>query len=1180
MTTSNKVEQFYNSLVKDPELDIKPGQTREQAARMEANYRARQYDNNAKALAMATTPDESPINSLFNHLEQMKKAVDDVVLIKAVEEYSKKKFKDRYVFIFGGGDETAEKGWGFSSRVGKLSDKQQQNLSTNLFEYTDTTKDGMSNIDEAAATDITEHLTSLPEELREKVFQTFIKSNPVDISASSSRRDSLLKNKYLARKNAKRLTPAGFAHLLSFNKHGDFKLSNSKGLKDLSNLTNVESIVPKNYNDLKPTQEEIDNYYSDELFENRDTAKKWFDAQRPQTRRDFGNVSSTANEYHGGMGGTNSLKAADIDDHIANYNKVLDSEGELDYYDNTELTNKHDSTFFDSSESNKKTQADKKDPKDSSDESVGPSATIHGVTLDSGYLEDQGDGTYKIDPMALEADDFKRIWSGVGESEGQSTPRTLHPEHRKYLEGLSFKAGDTVGKEPSNASQGSLENEIKTDRFTTTTSPKTSSKKGSESSSKQTKTKTTKKAKTDSSTKKESKTKATSSDDNLIDKAKESGVFDYLYSKTHGTDEGENPFGSKEDFEEELRTMGADKLRKKLRDEFVKMGKDNKKQAAEKKEEKKEETQVEIEEDTAKADQLKETIKQAANSSMAVDKNLLNWAENKGDFKGNNNDTKKAATLLLKKHLADYVLLKNQGLLNEKTDLAYMKTTAALKKLGADTKEIKSDIDKLGDNWGNTDYINQAEQKFSGKEGTFFSDRGPLKNIEKLANELKQTTNNLDDMGDSTQEFPGDAIPVNNRGYITPSSPAPEGVTGLKTKGGALVYDKTQVQAKDSATLAGQKAQAIDAKITGAVGKLFGGSSDPTQRAQKIDAKITDAVGKIKPTLTSAAGTAAKVGTQVGQAAAGKATKVGQAVATKAGQAAVKGAKAVKTQVSESVGADVARATVEAGKAGAKRVSNVRQGKTGSGADPMAGGATPPKTEPERKLTPEDVPSFAGEVGKVNPGGPKKKPTPQDAFRTQGAKPKRSRTQAFADLFKADDIENPEGLARWLAQKYDGVPTTTKPGERGWARIQTYLTALRDRSTQERRGKVNRTINPKTGKTSTGPLYGSRKKKAPQSHKQRAKTAMENHGWSYHDASINRFSATNKPPTHKNQRRKAGQTVADKRLGPQEDFKRKYDKKVARGVRQAQAMVKKQMPNNELLHKQRQDILERLEKLV
>ena len=62
--TTTRVEQFYNTLIKDPDLEIKPGQSREQAAKMEANYRARQYDNNSKALAMATTPDESSINSL------------------------------------------------------------------------------------------------------------------------------------------------------------------------------------------------------------------------------------------------------------------------------------------------------------------------------------------------------------------------------------------------------------------------------------------------------------------------------------------------------------------------------------------------------------------------------------------------------------------------------------------------------------------------------------------------------------------------------------------------------------------------------------------------------------------------------------------------------------------------------------------------------------------------------------------------------------------------------------------------------------------------------------------------------------------------------------------------------------------------------------------------------------
>ena len=78
----SKVEEFYNALIKDPDLDIKPGQTRKQAAKQEAEYRARQYNNNAEALAMAVTPEESPINSLLNHVQNLHKA-SKTFLIKA-----------------------------------------------------------------------------------------------------------------------------------------------------------------------------------------------------------------------------------------------------------------------------------------------------------------------------------------------------------------------------------------------------------------------------------------------------------------------------------------------------------------------------------------------------------------------------------------------------------------------------------------------------------------------------------------------------------------------------------------------------------------------------------------------------------------------------------------------------------------------------------------------------------------------------------------------------------------------------------------------------------------------------------------------------------------------------------------------------------------------------------------
>ena len=84
----SKIDEFYNTLIKDPDLEVKAGQTREQAAKQEAEYRARQYNNNVQALALANEPAqvESPINALFNHLEQMKKSMPDTALIKGIED--------------------------------------------------------------------------------------------------------------------------------------------------------------------------------------------------------------------------------------------------------------------------------------------------------------------------------------------------------------------------------------------------------------------------------------------------------------------------------------------------------------------------------------------------------------------------------------------------------------------------------------------------------------------------------------------------------------------------------------------------------------------------------------------------------------------------------------------------------------------------------------------------------------------------------------------------------------------------------------------------------------------------------------------------------------------------------------------------------------------------------------
>ena len=1284
MTTSNKVEQFYNALVKDPELDIKPGQTREQAARMEASYRARQYDNNAKALAMATTPDESPINSLFNHLEQMKKSSDDIVLLKV--QASKP---------IGGYDSQADYYEDLStanfynptainlSEIKALKGKKAEIFAKNLKTYFDEIGkelQGFENQDDV-----------------KQLYEQFKNPNPFPFEKppTKERLKSLRENGYVegTGKNIK-LTARGASHFLSNRQSKNsksFEVPNSQSNFKLVNLNDgaaFDKVKLQPDTDYNATPEDKEKYASDlaeTLNISNEQASEWINRGRnisednksftqAKTKKDYANFIDGIRDFYNGsttdiekkpslsftedartlyenfLADTNAgtpdaewfednrsgLKDVGIDIPFASTASEEAPKAEEKVEEETPKAGQETPKT-----EPQKTEADLTAEKQAKLKENLPNSMNTLISEATKYLEDRGGRSQNLSLLnakiesgtELTQNDFSLFRNTLTNLKGKvgegRIVRYLGEKFRNdlnnYQDSMKPEAsadGPLISDEPINFEQ--LEEDLKNQEE--------------------------KQAKLDEDELKGAATKEhKEAIDNIFNEEKVEKVIDQMYKDKHGDDD---PVITKEKFAERLKskyykdeTGGVEALENLVSDAFQKnkkaeekSGGDDaenikfindkfndheadyrhayekkygldegkeaehlkfddfkdillnkyknnkngfleetqkyntekikaaKKKADEEQKNKQEETQEEIQEDTAKSDQLKEDLQQAANSSIAVDKNMLDWAQNKGQFKGKNNDTKKAATLLLKKHLADYVALKNQGLLNEKTDAVYMKTTAALKELGANTDEIKADIAKLGTDWGNTDYINQAEKKFSGKEGTFFSDRGPIKQVQEISNELKEITSDLDDMEDTTQEFPGDAIPAEDRGYITPSSPAPEGVTGVKTKGGALVYDKTKVQAKDSATLAGQRAQAIDAKITGAAGKLFsGGPSNPTQRAQEIDTKITGAVGKIKPAISGAVGTAAKVGAQAGQAAAGKATKVGQVAAGKVSQAG----KTVAETVSKPV------------KAGAKRVSNVASGKTGSGlrATGTGGIAMPPKTEPEKKLTPEDVPSFAGEVGKVNPGGAKDKPTRQDAFRTQGAKPKRSKRQAFTDLFKADDIENPEGLARWLAAKYDGVPTTTKPGEKGWERIQSYLTALKDPRAQHNKGKVNRIRNPQTGERVRGKLRGSSKVKGPKSHAQRARTAMDNHNWSYHDAAKTRFRATKEPPTHSNRFRRAGDTVADKRLGSQEDFNRKYSRRVDRMTRQAGRMAK-QMPSDELIHKQRQDILERLEKLV
>ena len=87
----SKLEEFYRALIKDPDLEIKAGQTREQAAQQEAEYRARQYHNNEQALSMATEPEKSALDSLFDFMAKEYRGVSDEG-IKALHENLPNKF--------------------------------------------------------------------------------------------------------------------------------------------------------------------------------------------------------------------------------------------------------------------------------------------------------------------------------------------------------------------------------------------------------------------------------------------------------------------------------------------------------------------------------------------------------------------------------------------------------------------------------------------------------------------------------------------------------------------------------------------------------------------------------------------------------------------------------------------------------------------------------------------------------------------------------------------------------------------------------------------------------------------------------------------------------------------------------------------------------------------------------
>ena len=70
-------QDIYESLIKDPDLEIGENQTREEAAETEADFRARQPVNNVRALSLATEPLKNPtgLKALMQHVASVGKSM-------------------------------------------------------------------------------------------------------------------------------------------------------------------------------------------------------------------------------------------------------------------------------------------------------------------------------------------------------------------------------------------------------------------------------------------------------------------------------------------------------------------------------------------------------------------------------------------------------------------------------------------------------------------------------------------------------------------------------------------------------------------------------------------------------------------------------------------------------------------------------------------------------------------------------------------------------------------------------------------------------------------------------------------------------------------------------------------------------------------------------------------------
>ena len=81
---THSAQAIYEALLKDPDLEIKEGQTREEAAKIEAEFRARQYFNNMQALSLGSEPSSS-IKSLINFVSTPVSWVSDILDLVKVD---------------------------------------------------------------------------------------------------------------------------------------------------------------------------------------------------------------------------------------------------------------------------------------------------------------------------------------------------------------------------------------------------------------------------------------------------------------------------------------------------------------------------------------------------------------------------------------------------------------------------------------------------------------------------------------------------------------------------------------------------------------------------------------------------------------------------------------------------------------------------------------------------------------------------------------------------------------------------------------------------------------------------------------------------------------------------------------------------------------------------------------